>query len=54
MNDQFGLVVIVIVVIILVGGFVFVTWGRRPRSPRATDATAREEQDQHGNRREDP
>lgn len=53
MNDQFGLILIIIVVIIFVGGFAFLSWGRQPRSPRETDAKAREEQEQHDKRREE-
>lgn len=53
MKDQFGLILLVIVIVILVGGFVLMARGRKPRTPRQSDAKARQEHREHEDRRRD-
>lgn len=53
MKDQFGLILLVIVVVILIGGFVLLSRGRRPRTPQENEAKARQETEQHTEERRD-
>ncbi len=51
MNDQFGLVLLVIVIVILAGGYVFLSRGRRPRTPKETELKSKQERHDQERRR---